>query len=691
MGLNLGFEATKATSVSSVGCGAGPTFSFLAIGMGVITMGIRDDILGSNVRRRTLCTCAQTWFGMIGKLTATLLGLIVVSTSLSEAQPPPQIFNNFLNRIQQMQQQQQQQQLLQQQQQYQQQQQQQLLLQQQQQQQDQDARQRAQAEARGKAEADAKARQQQADIDRQKAQADAKARADAQERRNRDAVNKLRADPALVAVLGADKRDVTALIVGKDTQHVVRNMQGDPVFQQNASACLPFGGIASDPSTPEWHFLASVKAAIERKGSAPIVMTACDPADIGRYDLVVFSAGQVANSSLSALSAVIDALRTRQFVTYATFTMANFEAEERAKVAAAQAEQARQAAARDGARSGFQERDPSVVSAIYDVSPAPVVCLIATTDVDGLRYLLKRQDSPFTGMVTADSAIRELASADAIFIAFKRHECDAAIAPAGMLKPMVAAFTRDGVAFEVHTGTIDSDRLAQWRDLSVAELAAEKDAQARKIAEDLRKQQDLATDKSLQRTLEAQRIKNEESSRREELQRRRKLVEPKANADVDMITQRIRRHMDSVVTEYQETKQRIQLGTVLSYQEQIAARSKYVAERLDGGFQLWTGQFEDWVKEGWEFDAIKPTLEDFGQAQWRSRTIEAIAVKVEFPMLNRVIGERRTRCFEFIWINDAEFSFMRNPAAVPCESFGQAFARWSQENSFVSQWNLLPP
>jgi len=60
-------------------------------------------------------------------------------------------------------------------------------------------------------------------------------------------------------------------------------------------------------------------------------------------------------------------------------------------------------------------------------------------------------------------------------------------------------------------------------------------------------------------------------------------------------------------------------------------------------------------------------------------------------MLNRVIGERRTSCFEFTWIDDQEFAFMRQTQAVPCEGYEQAFALWSQASSFISQWKLLPP
>ena len=71
------------------------------------------------------------------------------------------------------------------------------------------------------------------------------------------------------------------------------------------------------------------------------------------------------------------------------------------------------------------------------------------------------------------------------------------------------------------------------------------------------------------------------------------------------------------------------------------------------------------------------------------RTIEAVSMRVEFPMLNRVIGERSVACIDFVWINDEEFGFPRNPITVSCDKYGPVFMSWSEENRFTSQWNLL--
>ena len=59
-------------------------------------------------------------------------------------------------------------------------------------------------------------------------------------------------------------------------------------------------------------------------------------------------------------------------------------------------------------------------------------------------------------------------------------------------------------------------------------------------------------------------------------------------------------------------------------------------------------------------------------------------------MLNRAIGEKTTSCWDFVWINDEEFGFLRNPIAVTCEEYKPAFGAWAEQNAFASQWKLLP-
>ena len=517
------------------------------------------------------------------------------------------------------------------------------------------------AKQRQPAEAAAKARHQ-----------DAKAKADAEEHRIREAAKKLRADPALVAALGANPRDITALIVGKDTQAVIRNLKGDPAFQLAPMACFPFGGLTTQPGSPEMRFLSGVMADIAQKGGLPgasIIPRVCDLSDIGRYDLVIFSSDQVATGSSEILSTLVAALGSRQLVAFGTFPVANFDAGENAKVAAAHAEEARKAAQRQTARSSFQARDPAVISAIHLDSPATVVCLMTSPDAKGVRYLLKRSNSPFAGLVNGNSAILEVPTADAVFIALKKRDCVAAVAPAGALKDVVAALTRDNVMTEVDGGTLDSGTLANWKVLAAQELIAEQEGQASRLKEQREADTRQKIEDEQKQALEAEQQNDDDAARQVRIQQMRKLVGSKADAAVDGASDQLRRYMRAV-------------------------RDEMIAKQPPGKpilpvFQPWADRFATQIRQGWEFQPINAVIEDYGRAQWQQRTIEAISMKVEFPMLNRVIGEKRMDCVDFAWINDEEFGFRRNMIAVSCDNYAAAFAAWSDENGFTSQWKLL--
>jgi hypothetical protein len=532
------------------------------------------------------------------------------------------------------------------------------------------------ARQRQQADADAKARQQQAVA---KAQVAAKAKAGADERNRQVATTRLRTDPSLVAVLGADPRDISVLIVGKDTANVIRNMQGNPTFQSAPTACLPFGSLAAQPDSPEWRFLASVTHAIEQKGGlvtkeASLMATVCDPAEFGHYDLVIFSAAQIGASSSESLAPLVDALRQRQFVSFGKFTVADFAAQESVRLATANAEAARLAAERAESQVGFQTRDAAAISAIHLESPATVVCLMAP-DADGVRYMLKRSDSPFGRLVTASSVIRAAASADAIFIALKKRDCVAAVAPAGALRDVMTALARDDIKLDVDSGVVDPDKLANWKMLAGKDLITAQEQQAASLAERRRSDTVQAAEEDRRRALAAEQRKHDEAIRHDQIELMRAQVASKANAVVDGFATQLDAYVTVVRDEVRDKK----------------PATKQVLAAL----QPWAGWLGTQVKSGWIFSTAKVTIEDYGRAEWtarvdaKPRTVEAISVRVELPMVNKLIGEKTTSCWDFAWINDEEFGFRRNAIAVECKGYDIAFAAWSAQNAFDSQWKLL--
>jgi hypothetical protein len=272
-------------------------------------------------------------------------------------------------------------------------------------------------------------------------------------------------------------------------------------------------------------------------------------------------------------------------------------------------------------------------------------------------------------LVSSSSRILQADSANAIFLELKKHDCFAAIAPAGALKTVATALARGKIAVEIDGGTITSERLANWRVLKEQDLLAEQTEQATLLKAQREADAKKKADDEQRQALEAERSKNDEAARQAKIQEMRKLVSSKANAVVDGFSDQLSGYMTTVRNE-------------------IASKQSPGRQPLSI-FLPWTDAFATQIKQGWEFQAIKATVEDYGRAQWMNRSIEAISVRVEFPRMNRVIGEKRIDCIDFVWINDEEFGFRRNPITMPCEKFGPAFVEWSQQNNFTSQWTLL--
>ncbi len=158
---------------------------------------------------------------------------------------------------------------------------------------------------------------------------------------------------------------------------------------------------------------------------------------------------------------LLDALRKRQFVLLQTYSVTGFLAAEDAKEAAKHTEELHQKAESKAALNDFTTRNASVVSAIHLNAPTNVVCIAKSPNPDGVRYFLRRTNLPFGEIVTANSITRDYASADEIFVALKRKQCTAAIAPAELLKQVIASLVRNSQAAEVGKRVITANQLSR--------------------------------------------------------------------------------------------------------------------------------------------------------------------------------------------------------------------------------------
>ncbi|HWK44099.1 MAG TPA: hypothetical protein VNT30_05245 [Stellaceae bacterium] len=302
-----------------------------------------------------------------------------------------------------------------------------------------------------------------ADADQAKADAVAKAEVAAKQRQDELAV--LRDELSLAQLVGDDPKDLTVLIVTHDTPRIVRNLSGDATFRGRVDACSMLGPLTLDSSNPEGRFNRAMMETVVQKGGGGVFVSPCSRTDFGRFDLLVFSAGQLANTDPDLLRSLVTVVKDGSYVKYAIYHQGDYETQLQARKAKVEEDALHQEQAKAAAKTDFLARDDAVISAIYSKIPASSVCLAGSSD-GGLRYLVKRNDSPFVDLIPPGGMLRDVATKDAMFLAYKTGDCAAVVGPTGMIKEILAAFARDSIAVNFHPGTITADRLAHWRDVA---------------------------------------------------------------------------------------------------------------------------------------------------------------------------------------------------------------------------------
>lgn len=286
------------------------------------------------------------------------------------------------------------------------------------------------------------------------------------------------------------------------------------------------------------------------------------------------------------------------------------------------------------------------------------------------------------------------AAPDELFVAAKRNACGYVVGDAALLKVLEAALLRDGIKAELAPLWLG---VAQFNSIMRDVQSRQAEARARiqreqeeytRTAERLRRAQEEARIQREQaQRLEEARRNNDEAAKRREIERMRALVAVRAQAVRGLFEARLKSHLASVKQEVLGMRPGAPQPS-LSDEERLRRAEQRKKERLDDGFATFAKWQLDRAKEEWEFGDVVVSLEDYGLAKWRSRLIETIAVKVELPIINRLIGERKTECFHLIWINDDEFSMLRQHLVVPCSEYEAAFKDWAARNEYKSQWKL---
>lgn len=502
----------------------------------------------------------------------------------------------------------------------------------------------------------------------------------------------LNKDMADALMLG-DSRDLIFFFNETETApYGIRTLAGDIKFNGNrASVCM------LNESAPAADFLENVKATIITKGRTlddfnfqmlHCTFVAAPPGEKSKsaaFDLFAVERRLLVSTDQKLTASIVSYLKDKIWSIYDTSDAAAFFLR-KDKISA----EAQQNASnlRDGKLQGF--------GMLVLRNGSKTFCGSNTEEKDLLLFEADRLNRSIVDLSDRHSGAISLSQAglDELFINIKRERCHYVLGDNQLLGKLVSALDRDGIKSSVAPLWIpdadyQGDLKAIREKLAVAagqideQRRAEKDAQA-KLRQETEEQKQQ---REQQEKLDAARRAADETARRAELDQNRKLVTTRGQALVDGFNKEVRRHLVSVAEEIAELRARpLSKGPIIG--EEKVKEGQRAKERLSPDYKDFNNWVLDRIKEQWEFGDTAASLEDYGLAKFRSRLIEAISIKVELPMLNRLIGEKKTECFMFTWINDDEFTMRRSPLIVPCAAYPAQFKIWSDANQFKSQWKM---
>jgi hypothetical protein len=523
---------------------------------------------------------------------------------------------------------------------------------------DAEARARVQADARVKAEAEAKAK---AELDaRIKAQAEAKVKADAEAKAKADAEAKAIADAKAKADTEAQKRalvtdknefafkgdaeDVVAIInVGPESPNAALSLSGGVTFKERKAVACLVGGTKLNAMED-----GMIADRIEELKISPdrVVWGKCGDLKSLVVDLLVSRRSELNEKSVGDLTLLAKGLDddtlTKGFILDTTMVKAE---RDRRDVERASLESKIKKDAIKG--YGFVALD----------NPSQLTCNTAS-DIGAVFKDVARDYMKARHFDSFDPAKFTIAEVDTetAFASATKKQCRLIFGNEEALKTLMNGFQRVKLAYALDGPWIASETITGYRDKKSAE-------EMKRIRDDAEAKQRIAD----QQAMAAERAKQSgetKAARQKELRDRNS---SKANA--------------------LEKEFRLSLEKF--------ARSK--SPDLDGKdsptLARWFPELRKWysdrLKDGWEYVDATVSLEiaDYGDARWKDRTLEVALFKMQMKLGHRVNGTYATPCFYAGYINDDEFSMVREPISADCVNGVATVQRWKDANYFKSGWN----
>jgi hypothetical protein len=258
--------------------------------------------------------------------------------------------------------------------------------------------------------------------------------------------------------------------------------------------------------------------------------------------------------------------------------------------------------------------------------------------------------------VAPESIVFTATSTDDAFADYQTHKCNAIYASANDLADIVRAMKRERLDYVVAPMWIDPIEIKAVLQTEAAEMANRmaKEEEARKT---LQQEATILQQRAL-----------DEASKRESIER-----------GLQTRNQAFARAAQDQVTAIVDT-----------FLSEVKASGDKRGDGVNGKaaelFPAFVRIFKQVTRDRWDLETKSYSVEDFGDAEWNNRKLEAVVVKGQFVLQNRLLGRRDEACFLFGVIVDAEFSYLRDAITMPCKDSEADVKRWQVGSKFASRW-----
>jgi hypothetical protein len=412
---------------------------------------------------------------------------------------------------------------------------------------------------------------------------------------------------------------------------VWKNVRGDVIFQDDsASVCF------AQPSA-ELVITRYVDHYLGDRGARKItsVPPPCDLPSAGKMiDIIAFKRGDLLKSREDYVLALAKTLDGDAFRPYETITDYDSEIQKRQKLSL-QIE----ADLDNNSRKGF---------GAISVTEVAVACVVPPAKAewsDGLKELLTRNADVIAPTVTSAWQYVDTPTTDLAFLGLQRHQCGYLLGDDNDLRAIMLALRREKLKY--------SFAPVWWDEEAVDHAAFDAHDAAQ---QEIRKQEDLARRRREEKAVQEERDK-ERQTQKTEIERK--------------------------LREANGTKARGLMNYIQDLVSGMAEERPVENGELFPAYSNWLNQrFAD----QWKTFNVSSDIADFGTIQWEHRPLDAVVVKTIVHQKNRILGRYEDHCYLFGFVNDDEFSMLRDPFAFDCGNTSK-LDRWKVGERFQSRWN----